>query len=76
MYLNFEFLYLFFSSFKSVENYELKISDELGNIEEDLMIESNQRVGKYGFQFLSLVESEKLFDNRKNKVQVKMFVKF
>lgn len=38
------------------------------------MIESNQRVGKYGFKFLALVENLNSLDNKKNKIQVQMFL--
>lgn len=55
--------------FDSVEYYELKIADDYGRVEEDLMIESNQRVAKYGFKDLALVESlhSEQFYHDKNK---------
>ncbi|CAF0818471.1 unnamed protein product [Brachionus calyciflorus] len=45
--------------YDSVENYELKIADESGLFDDELMIESNQKLSKYGFKFLALVEKNK-----------------
>lgn len=37
------------------------------------MIESNQRIGKYGFKFLALVQNLKSLHTKKNKTQVQMY---
>lgn len=70
-----DFVVVVLNRYTNVESYNLKIADEDGYIEQELApLESNQKVLRFGFSDLALVEKPNVEKSKESTAKVRVLV--